>query len=59
MIPGTYLLSFIKIKSVTGEIFLIVTNVTWTNVALTNITVIDVPSRNLQLNFHQNWVSNR
>ena len=35
MFPGTYLLSFIKIGSLTAEIFLIWTNFTWTNVILT------------------------
>ena len=36
--------------SLTAEIFLIVTNV-----ARTNVTVLDVP-RNLPFKFHQNWV---
>ena len=38
MFLGTYLYSFIKIGSVTAEIFLIWTNVTRTNVDWTNIT---------------------
>ena len=42
MFPGTYLWGFIKIGSVTAEIFLIWTNVTWTNVAWTNIAWTNV-----------------
>ena len=37
--PRTYLSSLVKIGSVTAEIFLIWTNVSRTNVALTNVTV--------------------
>ena len=39
MVPGTYVLSLVKIGSVTAEIFPIWTNVDWTNVAWTNVTV--------------------
>ena len=39
MVPGTYLRTFVKIMSVTAELFLIWTNVTWTNVARTNVTL--------------------
>ena len=39
MFPGSYLSNVIKIGSVTVEIFLILTNVTRTNVALKNVTV--------------------
>ena len=39
MFPGSYVSSFIKIGSVTVEIFLILTNVAKTNVAWTNVTM--------------------
>ena len=52
MVPETYQ-SLVKIRSVTGEIFLIWTNVTRTNVAWTNVTVT-VGIRNLLLKFGQN-----
>ena len=40
MFPGSYLSSFIKIRSVTAEIFLIWTDVARTNVAWTNVNMI-------------------
>ena len=39
MFPGGYMKNFIKIGSLTAEIFLIRTNVAKTNVAWTNATV--------------------
>ena len=53
---------YIKIRSVTAEIFLICTDVARTKVAWINVnlivgTVLDVP-RMLQLKFHHNWYSN-
>ena len=35
VVPGTYLKSLVEIESVTAEIFLIWTNVAWTNVRVT------------------------
>ena len=39
MVQGKYIWSFVKIGSVTAEIFLMWTNVTRTNVACTNVTI--------------------
>ena len=39
MFPGTYLLSLVKVGTVTAEIFLIWRNVVSTNAAWTNVTV--------------------
>ena len=39
MFPGSYLKIFIKIRSLTAEIFLIRTNVAKTNVAWINVTM--------------------
>ena len=39
MVPGTYILSLVKIRSGTAEIFLIWTNVARTNVAWTNVNM--------------------
>ena len=39
MVPGAYLQSLVKIRSVTAEIFLIWTNVARTNVTWTNVTL--------------------
>ena len=38
-VPGAYLLSLVKIESVTAEIFLIWTNAARTNVGWANVTV--------------------
>ena len=62
IVPRTYVLSYVKIGSVTAEIFLIWTNVARTNVAWSNVTAIveifqDSP-KNLHLKFCQNQVSN-
>ena len=48
MVPGTYLLNFFKIGSVTAVIFLMWTDVARTNFAWTNVnlilgSVLDVP----------------
>ena len=51
MFPGTYLLSFIKIGSVTAKIFLIWTYVAMTNVARTNIARTNVAWTNVNLIF--------
>ena len=41
MVTGTYLYNLVNIGSVTAEIFLIWTNVARTNVAWTNVNLID------------------
>ena len=46
IVPGTYLSSLVKIESVAAEIFLILTDVTGTNVDWTNVIVIvEISSR--------------
>ena len=53
--------SWVKIRSVTAEIFLIWTNVARTNVALTYVAItvgVQDSPRNLLLKFGQNRVSN-
>ena len=56
MVPGAYLKTFVKIMSVTAELFLIWTNVARTNVAWTNVIVaVEICSRSPQETTFKVW----